>query len=496
MAVLEEPIKEALVLKNYINGEWVESKGKYQDVINPATQKVIAKVPMSTRDETIAAIEAAKRAFPEWRLTPPPVRARYLFKLKLMLEENLEEFAKVQTMEHGRIIPESRQAVGRGIECIEVATGTPSLMMGYNLQNISHGVDELLFYDPLGVFCNIAPFNFPFMVPLWFAPFALATGNTFIVKPSRNTPISMAWFTKIIEKIDLPPGVWNIVQGGGAEVSSVLLEHPDVAGVTFVGSTSVGLNTIYKKCGETGKRSIVQTSAKNYIIVMPDANLEETIPLLIPSFFGNTGQRCLSGANLCIVGEDDAFYKKVLNMLVDAVSKITVGYGLDESIGMGPMNSAGGKERVLGYIAKGIEEGAKLVLDGRKPDIIGDYPDTCFLNPTIFENVTPDMAIGREEIFGPLTSVMRAKDLDEAIKMVNSSNYGNGVCIFTSSGKNAREVWVNTKCGNIGVNISIPCPMMWFPFCGMKDSFFGIEHGQAREAIRFFTESRVITQRW
>ncbi len=496
MAILEGPIKEVLILKNYINGEWVESKSEQSlDVINPATQKTLAKVPMSTRDEVNAAVAAAKQAFPEWRRTPPPVRARYLFKLKSLLEENLEELARVQTQEHGRIISESRGAVGRGIECVEVATEIPSLMMGYNLHNITSGVDEILFYDPLGAFCNIAPFNFPFMVPLWFAPFALATGNSFIVKPSPNTPISLSWFTKLLEEVNLPPGVWNLVQGG-AEASLALLEHPDIVGVTFVGSTKVGRDVIYKKCGETGKRAIVQTSAKNYIIVMPDANLEETIPYLIPSFFGNTGQRCLSGANLLIVGKDNAFYNKVLNMFVDAASKITVGSGLDESVGMGPMNSVDGKKRVLGYIAKGMEEGAKLILDGRKPNIVGDYPDTCFLNPTIFEGVTTDMTIGREEIFGPVVSVMRAKDLDEAIKMVNSSRYGNGVCIFTASGKAARAVQFNTQCGNIGINVSIPCTMMWFPFCGMKDSFFGIEHGQGREAIRFFTDSRVVTQRW
>lgn len=496
MAVLEAPIKETMLLKNYINGEWVESKGDLQDVINPATHGIIAKVPMSTREEVDAAVKAAKAAFPEWRIMPAPARAKYLFKLMALLTDNLEEFARVQTMEHGRIIAESRAAVGRGIECFEVATGIPSLLMGYNLHNITHGIDEILVYDALGPFCNIAPFNFPFMVPLWFAPFALATGNTFIVKPSPNTPISQIWFTKMVEEAGFPPGVWNVVEGG-TEAASALLEHPDIIGVTFVGSTKVGKEIIYKKCGETGKRSIVQTSAKNYILVMPDANLEQTIPTLIPSFFGNTGQRCLSGANLLIVGTDDNFYKKVLNMFAEEVSKITIGYGLDESVGMGPMNSVAGKERVLRYIDIGIKEGAKIVLDGRNPkNIIGNYPDTCFLNPTVFEGVTPDMTICREEIFGPVTSVMRARDLNEAINMVNGSEYGNGVCIFTESGRAARDLLMNTQCGNVGVNISIPCTMMWFPFCGMKNSFFGIEHGQGREAIRFFTDSRVVTQRW
>ena len=377
---------------------------------------------------------------------------------------------------------------------VEVATGIPSLMMGYNLEDIASGIDEYVIYQPLGVFCHIAPFNFPFMVPLWFSPFALATGNTFIVKPSPRDPISQVKLAELVDKPGFPPGVYNVVHGG-ADVATIQLEHPDIKGVTFVGSTKVGKD-IYKKCGETGKRAIAQTSAKNFMVVMPDANIERTMPALMTSFFGNTGQRCLSGANLVIVSKDNAFYNKVLNAFVDTASKIRVGYGLDESIQMGPMQSIDGKQRVTGYIEKGLEEGAKLILNGRKPKIIGDYPDTCFLSPSIFEGVTPDMTIGKEEIFGPVASVMRAENLDEAIKMANSSNFGNANAIFTSSGKTAREFQYRIEAGNVGINIGIAAPMAFFPFSGMKDSFYGVLHGQGRDAIRYFTESTVVIQRW
>jgi malonate-semialdehyde dehydrogenase (acetylating)/methylmalonate-semialdehyde dehydrogenase len=495
MTILEEPIKEVLELKNYINGEWVESKSKEAwDVKNPATQKLLARVPMSTKDEVLAAINAAKEAFPEWRRTTPLARVRCLFRLKELLEKNFEQLSRVQTIEHGKTIDESRGETRRGIEMVEVGTGIPSLMMGYNLEDIAAGIDEYVIYQPLGVFANIAPFNFPFMVPLWYSPFALATGNTFIVKPSPRDPISQVKLAELVEEAGFPPGVYNVVHGG-AEVAQILMEHPDIKGVTFVGTTSIG-REVYKKCGETCKRAIVQVSAKNFLMVMPDVDINATIAALLTSFFGNTGQRCLSGANLLIVGKEDGFYRKFLDAFVQATSKIRVGYGLDETIQMGPMQSVDGKERVAKYIEIGMREGAKLILDGRKPAIVGNYPDTCFLNPTIFENVTPGMSMGREEIFGPVASVMRAKDLDEAINMANNSNYGNSASIFTSNGKAAREFQYRVECGNIGINIGIVAPMAFFPFSGMKDSFFGVLHGQGRDAIRFFTESKVVIQRW
>lgn len=495
MAILEEPIKQVLELKNYVNGEWVESKSNERwEVKNPATQKLLATVPMSTRDEVLSAVEAAQEAFAQWRRTPPLSRARCLFRLRELLETNFERLSRIQTMEHGKTIDESRGETRRGIEMVEVAAGIPSLMMGYNLEDVAAGIDEYAISQPLGVFVNLAPFNFPFMVPLWYSPFALATGNTFIVKPSPRDPISQVMLAELVEEAGFPPGVYNVIHGG-AEVAQILMEHPAIKGVTFVGTTSIG-KEVYRKCGETCKRVIVQASAKNFLLVMPDAEMEATIAALLTSFFGNTGQRCLSGANLVIVGEDDQFYKTFLNRFVEATSKIRVGYGLDDTIQVGPMQSIDGKERVLKYLEIGVKEKATLILDGRKLAIIGHYPDTCFINPSIFENVTPEMTIAREEIFGPVANVMRAKTLDEAISWINKSNYGNAASIFTSNGKYAREFQYRVECGNIGINIGIVAPMAFFPFSGMKDSFYGVLHGQGRDAIRFFTESKVVIQRW
>ena len=501
MTILEEPIKEVLTLRNYIGGDWVESEGELVDVVNPATCKVIAKVPISTRDEIDAAVEAAKEVFPEWRRTPPLARVRCLFRLKNLLEERFEEVSRIQTMEHGKTIDESRGETRRGIENVEVATGIASLMMGYNLEDIAVGIDEYVIRQPLGVFGIIGPFNFPFMVPLWFAPYAVATGNCIIIKPSSEDPISQVKIAELGEEAGFPPGVWNVVNGGRTVVSG-MLDHPDIRGICFVGSTPVGRDVVYKKCGETGKRVIAQTGAKNFLLVMPDANLERTIASCMTSFYGNTGQRCLSGADLVVVGEGlsereyNALYKKVVNAFVDTTSKIRVGYGLDESVQIGPLRDESKKLRVTGFIEKGIEEGAKLRLDGRNVKIVGDLPHTCFLNPSVFEDVTPNMTIAREEIFGPVTSILRARSLDEAIEMIHSNPYGNAASIFTSSGKWAREFQYRVQCGNIGINIGIVAPMAFFPFSGMKDSFFGTLHGQGREAIRFFTESKVVIQRW
>jgi len=501
MPILEEPIKETLKLKNYVDGEWVASQGKVKDVVNPATGKVIAKVPISTKDEINAAVEAAKDAFPDWRRTPPVARGRCLFRLRDLMEQHFEELSRVQTMEHGKTIDESRGETRRGIENVEVAGGIPSLMMGCSLEDIAAGIDEYLIRQPLGVFGIIGPFNFPFMVPLWFAPYAVATGNCIIVKPSSEDPISQIKITELADEAGIPPGVWNLVNGGRTVVSG-MLDHPDIKGMCFVGSTPVGRDVVYTRCGETGKRVIAQCGAKNFVLVMPDANLGRTVAACMTSFYGNTGQRCLSGANLVVVGEGlnereyGAFYEKVVDAFVDAASRIRIGYGLDEAVQMGPLRDEGKKERVLGYIEKGIKEGAKLRLDGRNVTIIGDWPDTCFLGPTVFEDVTPDMAIGTEEIFGPVASVMKARSLDEAIEMIHSNPFGNAASIFTASGKWAREFQYRVECGNIGINIGIAAPMAFFPFSGMKDSFFGALHGQGREVVRFFTESKVVIQRW
>ncbi len=496
MALLEEPIRGVPLLKNFIGGEWIESKGETQDVVNPVTCETIAKVPISTKAETNAAVEAAQAAFPDWRRTPPLARARYLFRLKELLEEHFEELSRIQTQEHGKTIDESRGETRRGIENVEVACGIPTLMMGYNAEDIATGIDEYVIRQPLGVFGIIGPFNFPFMIPLWSAPYAVATGNCVIIKPSPEVPITQMRLAELVDEAGFPPGVWNVVNGEKIVVGA-MLDHPGIVGITFVGRTSTARDVIYKRCGETGKRVIAQASAKNFMVIMSDCDVEKTIPAIMTSFFGNTGQRCLSGANLLIVNKDDRFYNDFLDRVIDAATKIVIGYGLDESVQMGPVRDKEKKERIIEYIESGIQEGAKLRLDGReKITIVGDYPQTCFLGPTIFENVTPDMKIGREEIFGPVMSVMRAKNLDEAIEICNANRYGNGNAIFTSSGKAAREFQYQVTSGNVGINIGIVAPMAFFPFSGMKDSFFGILHRQGQEAIRFFTESKVVIQRW
>jgi len=495
MAVLEEPIKGTPLVKNFIDGEWVEPKGELVDVVNPATSGVIAKVGIATKEEMDTAVEAARAAFPDWRRTPPLARSRLLFRLKELLEENFEELSRIQTQEHGKCIDESRGETRRGIENVEVACGIPTLQQGYYSEDIATGIDEWVIPTPLGVFGVIGPFNFPFMIPLWSAPYAVATGNTVVIKPSSEVPLSQMRLAELADEAGFPPGVWNVVNGGRTVVNG-MLEHPDVVGITFVGSTPVGRDVIYRKCGEAGKRVIAQCGAKNFMLIMPDCNIPRTIPAIMTSFFGNTGQRCLAGANLIVVGEDDAFYKHFVGQVVSAASAIKIGYGLDESVQMGPLRDRAKKENVLRYIDLGLKEGAKLRLDGRSFKIAGQYPDTCFLGPSIFENVDPNSAVGREEIFGPVMSVMRAKTLAEAVAICNESPFGNGHSIFTSDGASAREFQYNVTSGNVGINIGITAPIAFFPFSGMKDSFFGVLHTQGQEAVRFFTESKVVIQRW
>ena len=496
MVMLEEPLKGVKRLRNYIGGEWVDSdSGRSRDVVNPATMKAIAKVPISSAEDVGRAIEAASEAFPAWRRTPPLARARHLYRLKDLLEDGFEEISRIGVMEHGKTIDESRGETRRGIENVEVATGIPSLMMGYNLEDIARGIDEYMIRQPLGVFACIAPFNFPFMVPLWYMPYAVATGNTYVVKPSPWTPVSQAMLFELIDEAGFPPGVLNMVHGD-VEAAKAILEHPDVKGVSFVGSTHVGRDIVYREAAARGKRVQAQCGAKNFIVIMPDAVVDRTVASLMSSFYGNTGQRCLSGANLVIVGEDESFYSRFVKGVSEMASNIRIGYGLDESVQMGPLQAAVRKERVLGYIEKGLEEGASLTLDGRSFNISGDYPEDCFLGASIFEGVDEGITIAKEEIFGPVMSVLRAGDLDDAIGMINRSPYGNAASIFTSSGPAFRRFQYDVECGNIGVNIGIAAPMAFFPFSGMKDSFFGDLHGQGMDAVDFFTAKKVSIVRW
>ncbi|NIO71292.1 MAG: CoA-acylating methylmalonate-semialdehyde dehydrogenase [Anaerolineae bacterium] len=478
-------------LKNYIGGDWVASQSsEIQDVHNPATGEVIAQVPLSTVEEVNQAVTAAKEAFQEWRETPPLVRARYMFRLKELMEENFEDVARTSVKEHGKILDESRGEVRRAIENVEMATGIPFLMMGYNAEDIALGIDEECVLQPVGVFCCVAPFNFPTMVPFWFMPYAIACGNTYIVKPSDLCPISQNRAFEILDEVDFPPGVVNLVNGAKGVVDALLI-HPDVAGVSFVGSTPVG-KYIYATAAANGKRAQCQAGAKNCLVVMPDAVLDRTLAAILTSAFGNTGQRCLSGALVLAVGE---VYEPLKARLAEAASQIKIGDGLDEGVQMGPVVSRKSLDRILGYIEKGLEEGAELILDGRGVQVEG-YPNGYFIGSTIFDKVKPDMAIAQDEIFGPVLGIIPVADFEEALSIIEDIPYGNAASLFTASGKWAREFKYRLRCGNLGINIGIAAPIATFPFAGMKDSFFGDLHGQGRDAIQFFTDRKVVITRW
>ncbi|MGC8874548.1 MAG: CoA-acylating methylmalonate-semialdehyde dehydrogenase [Chloroflexia bacterium] len=478
-------------LRNYIGGRWVTSDSpEVRDVHNPATGEVIAQVPMSLPEEVHQAVEAAKRAFPEWRETPAGLRVRLLLRLRALMEEHFEDLARTVTLEHGKILDEARGEVRRAIENVEAAAAIPTLLMGYNVEDIASGIDEECVVQPLGVFCCIAPFNFPAMVPFWFMPYAVACGNTYIVKPSEVCPVTQSRIFELLEEAGFPPGVVNLVNGA-KEVVDGLLRHPDVVGVSFVGSTQVA-RYVYATAAAHGKRVQCQGGAKNALVVMPDAPLQPTVAAILSSAFGTAGQRCLAGALVLAVGE---VYEPLKARLVEAASRIRVGNGLDETVQMGPVVSRRALERIRGYIEKGVEEGASLLLDGRGVQVEG-YPHGFFIGPTILDRVRAEMTIAREEIFGPVLGIVRVKDLDEAVQVIEGIPYGNAASLFTSSGRFAREFKYRVRCGNIGINIGIAAPAATFPFSGMRESFFGDLHGQGRDAIRFFTEHKVVITRW
>lgn len=479
------------VVKNYINGKWVESKTKkFRDVINPSTGEIIAKTPLSTKEEADQAIQAAKAAFWRWRSTPAQTRIRHLFRFRDALETHFEALSKVLTMEQGKCLDEARGEYRRTIENVECAASIPSLQMGYNKEDIAAGIDEMVIKQPLGVFFCVTPFNFPGMVPSWFWPYAIACGNTYIIKPSEQVPLSQVRQFELIHELGFPKGVLNMVHGG-PEAVNALIESPDTVGMSFVGSTPVG-KLLYTKCGEHGKRAQVQAGAKNFLTVMPDADLDRTVPALMTSFFGCTGQRCLSGAVLLAVGK---VFEPLKKAIIKAVKEIKVGNGLEEGIQMGPLASKAGMEKTLSYIEKGIQEGAELIVDGRNITV-PNYPNGYFVGPTVFDRVQPQMTIAREEIFGPVMSIIHVTNLDEAIDIIQANPFGNASSIFTTNGKTAREYQYRVKAGNIGINIGIVAPIATFPFSGMKNSFFGDLHGQGRDAVNFFTENKVVITRW
>ena len=478
-------------LKNYIAGEWRESNtSDYLDVVNPTTDRAIARVPMSTAADVTAAVAAARGAFQEWRETPPTTRIQYLFRLKELMEQRFEDIARTITTENGKTIDEARGETRRTIENVEVATGITSLMMGTNLEDVARGIDEEIVRQPMGAFAVIAPYNFPSMVPWWFAPYAMATGNTYIVKPSEQVPLTQSIIFELVHELDLPPGVMNLVHGGRAVVDA-LINSPGIVGISSVTSTPVA-KAIYTAATATGKRAQCQAGAKNFIVIMPDADIEKAIPALLTSCYGCAGQRCLAGAVLIAVGDAHAALR---DRFVEAARKIKVGDPLDESAHMGPVISKQHRDRMLRHIEQGVKEGAKLLLDGRGVSVPGCEAG-YFIGPTIFDDVTPEMAIAREEIFGPVIGILHVGSLEEAIGIIDANPYGNASSIFTASGGAAREFKYRVKCGNIGINVGVAAPMAFFPFGGRKDSFFGDLHGQGQDVVDFLTEKKVVITRW
>jgi len=492
VAILQEPKKNYGRLKNYINGEWVDSVStEVRNVVNPATTEVIAQVPLSTRNEAEKAIQAARDAFWEWRETPGVQRARYFFKLKELMERHFEEISRTLVQEMGKTIGEARGEMRRGIEEVEVACGVPALMQGYNSEDVAPGVDEECIRQPIGLFCCIPPFNFPALVPLEYMPYAVASGNTYIVKPTSDVPLCQMKIFELIHEAGFPPGVVNLVNGS-REVVKVFLESPHIKGVSFVGSTPVA-KEIYVTAAQNNKRAQCAGGAKNFVVVMPDAVLDKTIPSLITSFFGATGQRCLSGAVLLPVGD---IYDEVKKRFVDAARRFKLGYGLDEETQMGPLYSKKHMESVVKYIEQGVREGAKLLLDGRGIKVEG-YPNGYFVGPTIFDEVRQDMVIANEEIFGPVACIMRAESFDRALEIIDANRFGHSGIIFTSSGKWAREFEYRVQCGNIGINVGLAAPMAFFTLGGVqgRESFYGDLHGR-KESLWFFTERKIVVRRW
>ncbi len=478
-------------VSNYINGRWqAATPAEFLDVVNPATAEVLTRVSADGAADAGLAVEAASSAFRDWRRTPAEERIQYLFKLKQLLEDHFDEIARVTTMENGKTLAESRGELRRGIENVEVACGIPTLMQGYNLEDVARGIDEMMIRQPLGVVAIITPFNFPSMIPLWFLPYAIACGNTLIVKPSEKVPLTMHKMFELIGQLDLPAGVINLVNGAKGAVDR-LLDHPDVRAISFVGSTPVA-RYIYARAAEKGKRVQCQGGAKNHVVVLPDADLDTTTQIVADSAFGCAGQRCLAVAAAITVGEAQKTFR---DAIVDVAAEIQVGYGLDEGTAMGPVITPQSKARIEGCIAQGTGEGAVAVLDGRESQVPG-YDQGNFLRPTVLDGVAPESGLSNTEIFGPVLSLIHADSVEEAIEIIARNRYGNASSIFTSSGAAARKFRYEVSTGNVGVNIGVAAPMAYFPFSGWKDSFLGVMHGQGRDAIEFYTDKKVVIERW
>jgi len=480
---------EAKTLKNYVNGEWVEAKSsETAPVYNPATGEVIAHVPISSSEDVNHAVELANQAYKEWKEVPVPKRARLMFKLQNILVDHWDELSELITIENGKNLKEASGEVLRGIENVEFAAGAPSLMMGDSLPSIATGLESGYYRYPLGVIGGITPFNFPMMVPCWMFPMAIVTGNTFVMKPSERTPLLANRLAELTEEAGFPKGVFNIVHGAHDVVNS-LLDHKDVPAISFVGSQPVAEH-VYKRGTENLKRVQALAGAKNHSIVLKDANIDNATTQVMNAAFGSAGERCMAAA---VVAVEEDVADEFINQLSQKSGEQKIGDGREEDVFLGPVIRDSHKEKTLNYIETGEKEGATLVRDGRNDEVT---EEGYFVGPTIFDNVSTSMTIWKDEIFAPVLSIVRVKNLDEAIEVTNKSAFANGSCIFTRDGGSVRQFREEIDAGMLGVNIGVPAPMAFFPFSGYKDSFYGDLHANGKDGVEFYTRKKTITTRW
>ncbi len=479
------------LLDNYIDGEWTPARAATDvlDVIRPATGEVLARVPLSGAEDLDVAVQAARTALPEWRAVSTIARARKLFELRERLVARSEEMARSVTTEMGKTLVDARAEVARMIEMVEAATAIPTTMQGRILEDVSRNIDAETIRQPVGVCAAIVPFNFPAMVPFWFLPFAIACGNTFVLKPSEQVPLTQQIAFEELHSLGLPPGVVNLVNGG-REVVEGILDHPGIDAVSFVGSAPVA-RIVYERAAKAGKRVQALGGAKNHMVVMPDAVIDKTVEGIIGSAFGAAGQRCMAGSVVVTVGDA---HEQLMPSLVEASRALRVGDGLEEDSDVGPVISCAARDRIRDSVERGVADGAKLALDGRAAE--GGDANGSYVGPTILDEVTPEMEIAREEVFGPVLCVISAPTLDEAISIVNSSRFGNGTSIFTESGSSVRRYRHEVQAGMIGVNIGVAAPVAFFPFTGWKDSFLGDVHAHGTDAVDFYTRKKTVTSRW
>lgn len=476
---------------NYINGKWVApDAAEFIDIIDPATAELLARTPLCDADAVNAAVDAAAAAFPAWRNTPAQDRIQYLFKLRELMRSHLDDIAQIITRECGKTLDEAKAEMVRAVENVEIACGIPMMAKGEFSEDIASGIDETMIRQPVGVCATICPFNFPGMIPFWYLPYAVACGNTYLIKPSEKVPLTMQFIFKLIDQVGFPPGVVNLVNGT-KDVVDAILDHPVIRAITFVGSSPVA-RYVYQRAAGNGKRVQAQGGAKNPVVIMPDADMEMAVRIVADSAFGCAGQRCLAVSWAVTVAESrDEFTE----MMCDAAQSRVTGYGLNPGVQMGPLINHASRQRIEGLIGQAVNEGASICVDGRNPEIKG-YDKGAFVRPTILTDVHPDSAIHKTEIFGPVLSVLHARTIEDALMLVNGGSYGNQASIFTNSGAVSRQFRHEAQAGNIGINIGVAAPMAFFPFSGWRDSFFGDLHGQGADAVEFFTQKKVVIERW